>query len=196
MSLYEEDPTPFLPDTVEYWLNKPMPFKAKVLRAWLRACLVGAYWLQRYMELTGKGSAGKSTYMALCCAIVGDTNIASTSLRALETNRFETATIKDKRLAVMVDSERYCGPAAMLKAMIGGDPLPYEEKHKQKTRSFIFTGLVLLVANETIAFEDYTSGITRRRIAVNIEKLVTEAEKRAWTKVYGHDTRLGRLSIL
>jgi putative DNA primase/helicase len=139
------------------------------------------------MELTGKGGAGKSTYMALCCAIVGDANIISTSLRALETSRFETATIKDKKLVLMADSECYCGPAAVLKAMTGGDPLPYEEKHRQKTRSFIFTGLALLVANETIAFEDYTSGITRRRIALNIEKLVTEAEKRAWTKAYGHD---------
>ena len=82
--------------------------RVQVLRAWLRACLLGqGHELQRFLEVIGPGGRGKSTFANLCCAMVGSGNYASTTLNQLEQSRFEIASIKGKRLTLINDSERY-----------------------------------------------------------------------------------------
>ena len=72
--------------------------RLQVLRAWLKACLVGqGHELQRFLEVIGPGGRGKSTFANLCCALVGTGNYASTTLNQLEQSRFEVASIKSKR---------------------------------------------------------------------------------------------------
>ena len=96
----------------------------------------------------------------------------TTELRHLETSRFETATIYNKRLVLVTDAERYTGSISTLKALTGGDPLRYEEKHKQSRNQFQPTAMVAIAANETIQSGEYTSGLRRRRITVYFRKPV------------------------
>lgn len=145
--------------------------RVQVLRAWLRACLLGqGHELQRFLEVIGPGGRGKSTFANLCCALVGDRNFASTTLNQLEQSRFEVASIKGKRLVLINDSERYGGSAQIFKALTGGDNLRFEEKNKNVGEPFVFTGMVMVCANEPIQTTDNTSGLTRRRLTLEFNR--------------------------
>ena len=145
--------------------------RVQVLRAWLRACLLGqGHELQRFLEVIGPGGRGKSTFANLCCALVGDRNFASTTLNQLEQSRFEVASIKGKRLTLINDSERYGGSAQIFKALTGGDNLRFEEKNKNVGEPFVYTGMVMVCANEPIQTTDNTSGLTRRRLTIEFNR--------------------------
>ena len=145
--------------------------RVQVLRAWLRACLLGqGHELQRFLEIIGPGGRGKSTFANLCCALVGSGNYASTTLNQLEQSRFEIASIKGKRLTLINDSERYGGSAQIFKALTGGDNLRFEEKNKNVGEPFVYTGMVMVCANEPIQTTDNTSGLTRRRLTLEFNR--------------------------
>ena len=145
--------------------------RVQVLRAWLRACLMGrGHELQRFLEVIGPGGRGKSTFANLCCALVGNGNYGSTTLNQIEQSRFEVASIKGKRLTLINDSERYGGSAQIFKALTGGDNLRYEEKNKNVGEPFVYTGMVMVCANEPIQTTDNTSGLTRRRLTLEFNR--------------------------
>ena len=154
--------------------------RVQVLRAWLKACLVGkGHELQRFLEVIGPGGRGKSTFANLCCALVGNGNYASTTLNQLEQSRFEIASIKGKRLTLINDSERYGGSAQIFKALTGGDNLRFEEKNKNVGEPFVYTGMVMVCANEPIQTTDNTSGLTRRRLTVEFNRPLWDKNSQA-----------------
>jgi len=74
------------------WLNETMQHNqelVQVLRAYLKAVVIGRADLHRFLEGIGPGGSGKSTYQRLAAALVGKSNTLVTSLKHLETNRFE-----------------------------------------------------------------------------------------------------------
>ena len=162
------------PGPIINWLTRTQygdEQRVQVLRAWLKACLVGqGHELQRFLEVIGPGGRGKSTFANLCCALVGNGNYASTTLNQLEQSRFEIASIKGKRLTLINDSERYGGSAQIFKALTGGDNLRFEEKNKNVGEPFVYTGMVMVCANEPIQTTDNTSGLTRRRLTVEFNR--------------------------
>ena len=174
----EADPGP----TVD-WLRRTQygdEDRVQVLRAWLRACLLGrGNQLQRFLEVIGPGGRGKSTFANLCCAMVGSRNYASTTLNQLEQSRFEVASIKGKRLTLINDSERYGGSAQIFKALTGGDNLRYEQKNKDVGEPFVYTGMVMVVANEPIQTTDNTSGLSRRRLTIEFNRPLYDKSSQA-----------------
>jgi len=162
------------PGPIINWLQRTQygdEGRVQVLRAWLRACLVAqGQELQRFLEVIGPGGRGKSTFANLCCAMVGSGNYASTTLNQLEQSRFEVASIKGKRMTLINDSERYGGSAQIFKALTGGDNLRFEEKNKNVGEPFVYTGMVMVVANEPIQTTDNTSGLSRRRLTVEFNR--------------------------
>ena len=154
--------------------------RVQVLRAWLRACLVGhGHELQRFLEIIGPGGRGKSTFANLCCALVGAGNYASTTLNQLEQSRFELSSIKGKRMTLINDSERYGGSAQVFKALTGGDNLRYEEKMKNIGEPFVYMGMVMVAANEPIQTTDNTSGLIRRRLTVEFNRKLYDKSSQA-----------------
>jgi P4 family phage/plasmid primase-like protien len=170
---FEYDPTAD-PGPIIDWLMRTQygdEERVQVLRAWLRACLLGqGHELQRFLEVIGPGGRGKSTFANLCCAMVGSGNYASTTLNQLEQSRFEVASIKGKRLTLINDSERYGGSAQIFKALTGGDNLRFEEKNKNVGEPFVYTGMVMVCANEPIQTTDNTSGLSRRRLTLEFNR--------------------------
>lgn len=149
----------------------------KFLLAWMRVLISGEYTVQKYIELVGDGGTGKSTFLELCTFVVGEVNRVVTDLKTLESNRFESANLQNKRLALITDSTRYSGEVAQLKALTGGDAIRNEKKNKQAGQGFVFKGLVMIAANEPIQSSDYTSGLARRRIPIIFNARVSEKEK-------------------
>lgn len=155
-----------------------------IIRAFFKIALVGGE-VQKFLELIGAGGTGKSTLIRLLVAFIGEKNHASTDLKNLETNRFEAAALYGKRLALISDSSRYGGEVSVLKALTGGDPVRLEKKNVQQSGSFVFDGVVVIASNEAIQTADYTSGLGRRRMPVNFNSKVTDADKAKWSALGG-----------
>ena len=155
-----------------------------IIRAFFKIALVGGE-IQKFLELIGVGGTGKSTLARLLVALVGERNSVTTDLKQLEQNKFEVASLYGKRLVLINDSNRYGGEVSTLKAITGGDPVRLEKKNIQQSGSFIYQGVVVIVANEAIQTADYTSGLIRRRVPVNFNRKVTDADKVKWAIVGG-----------
>ncbi len=157
---------------------------ADVLLAFLSAVVTRRADLQRYLELIGGGGTGKSTVMALARALAGAENTASSQLKHLENNQFETAKFYGKSLAIFPDSERWQGEVSVLKKMTGQDPIRYERKGIQQSRDYIFGGMVILSANEPIESRDKTSGLGRRPLTIPFDIRVAEYKGRNLIKEF------------
>jgi len=108
-----------------------------------------------------------TSFSNLCVALVGMQNTFSTRLNLLETNRFEVSGAYNKKLVVISDSERYGGSVDMLKTLTGGDQIRMEFKYQKHSGSgFVYKGLVMATANESIQSTDPTAGLFRRRLTV------------------------------
>jgi putative DNA primase/helicase len=149
------------------------------LRAWLAALVRGLY-LQTFLVLIGPGGSGKGTFQRLVRALIGETNIADTSLRELETDKFERTKLLGKRLCMINEANKHTGSVDTLKAITGGDPVAINRKHVQQSGSFTYSGLVLMAANEHFGGNDATSGIERRRRSVRFPNVASDAEKATW----------------
>ncbi|PSJ18450.1 DNA primase family protein [Nitrosomonas supralitoralis] len=160
------------------------------LRAWMAAVLHGLNDLQKYLHLKGSGGTGKGAFIRLLTALIGEINTANTSLDQLEQNRFETAALYNKRLAVISDSDKYGGSINNLKAITGQDHIRLERKHQQQAGSFIFQGLVVMASNESLQVTDHTSGLDRRRITVIFNRRASNQEKEAWQERGGEEAVL------
>jgi len=144
--------------------------RVQLLRAWMRAVLVGAHNVQRFLEVVGPGKSGKSSFMTLCHALVGRDNAAVSNLDRLEKNRFGLSSVAGKKLLMFNDVERYGGNVANLKAIVGGDEVVAEHKFGGEEK-FVFKGMVMMTANEQIATTDATSGLQRRRLTIPFDRV-------------------------
>src|SRR5262249_41546128 len=94
------DPTATCPKTLT-WLYTATQHNrglVAVIRAFMKAVLLGWTTLQRFLELIGPGGSGKCTLIRLLTALVGRRNTYATELKRLEQSRFETANVRGKRL--------------------------------------------------------------------------------------------------
>lgn len=155
-----------------------------IIRAFFKMALVGGD-VQKFLELIGSGGTGKSTLIRLLVEFIGKENHAATDLKNLEQNKFEAAALYGKRLVLISDSSRYGGEVSTLKALTGGDPIRIEKKNIQQSGSFIYSGVVVIASNEAIQTADYTSGLIRRRMPVNFNQKVTDADKQKWAAAGG-----------
>ncbi|SFI96411.1 phage/plasmid primase, P4 family [Nitrosomonas sp. Nm34] len=170
---------------IKAWLLQAVDGDKETVRfllAFIAAVLHGRNDLQKFLHLKGSGGTGKGTFMRLLTALIGTDNAVSTSLQHLEQNRFETALLYNKRLAVITESDKYGGSINVLKAITGQDHIRLERKHQQQSGSFIFPSLVIMASNESLQVTDHTSGLDRRRITVIFDRRATDEEKQAWGK--------------
>ena len=163
------------------WLRDTVGGKDDLVRfllAYLNAVINRRADIQRYLELIGPGGTGKSTYMKLASSLVGKKNTHTTKHQLLEENRFETANLFNKSLALITEADQYVGAVNTLKAITGQDELHYEEKMKQAGEGFQFEGMVITAGNEPSRSADYTSGLARRKIAVWFRNHIPSPKRR------------------
>jgi putative DNA primase/helicase len=179
--------------TIKAWLLQAVNGDANTvlfLRAWLAALLQGRADLQKFLHLIGSGGTGKGTFIRLATVLVGEHNAVSTTLKEMETNRFEPARFYGARLVKITDSDKYGGSINTLKAMTGQDHIRIERKHQQQSGDFIFGGLVIMASNENLTTTDHTSGLDRRRLTVYFDKRVSDEDKQKWQALGGEEAVL------
>jgi putative DNA primase/helicase len=166
---YAYDPNAACPGT-QAWLREAMQGDdqlVEVLRAYLRAIVLGRAERQVFLEVYGPGGSGKGTYTRLAQALVGPQNTKATTFNRLATSRFETTAFYDKRLALITEAEAYARGIELLKALTGGDAIPYERKGHDAQADFVFGGMVIISGNQRFSSLDNTSGLGRRRLTVS-----------------------------
>lgn len=169
---YAFDPQADCPVT-QAWLYEAMGGNedlVTVLRAYVRAILLGRADLQVYLEIHGIPGTGKGTYLRLCRALIGEDNTASFDLKTLENGRFATNRLYGMRLAYSPDTQEYVSGIDTLLSITGGDPIPYELKNKNVYRDFVFHGMVIIAANEPLQTPYRGGALMRRRISVPFEQ--------------------------
>ena len=149
----------------------------ELLRAYLYSIVYGRVDIHRYLELLGPSGSGKGTFMKLATMLVGDRNTHITKLKKLE-GQFETAALLDKKLVLVTDSDKYGGSVETLKAITGGDRIPYEEKFLQAGEGFQPRCKVIISCNEPIQTQDYIA-LERRRISVPFDNKISVDKQRA-----------------
>ena len=142
------------------------------------AALIRGMPLQKFLFLIGRGGTGKGTFQRLMVALTGESNTETSTLAAIENNRFEMAKHYGKRLCLINEAGKFGGQLNMLKAMTGGDHLPLERKHQQQSGTFVYRGLVLMATNEDMSNSD--SGLARRRLTIRFDKVASEEQKKDW----------------
>lgn len=198
---YEYNPSAECEEIVK-WLKQTQDGdwgRVQVLRAWLRAVLLGCSDIQKFVEIVGPGKSGKSTYANLAHALVGDENATISSLEHLEKNRFETSNLYKKKLLLFNDVERYGGSVSVLKALTGGDLIRNEQKFQADAQKpFKFGGLVMITANEPIQTTDPTSGLARRRLTIPFNNPFrgTAAQQHVLIDMDGKGNAYGRFAPL
>jgi len=165
----------------------------ELLRAFINACLNGRYDVQRFIYLFGSGGTGKSTFLRILKTLIGQANFVTTDLKNLEGNRFETAGLYGKKLAIITDAGRYNGSVDTLKSITGGDPVRLEKKNVQQGASFVFEGMVVIASNSHLAATDYTSGLARRSLVVEFQHSFTAEEKAAFQQRGGEEAILSEI---
>jgi phage/plasmid-associated DNA primase len=181
MHLVQQMPYPYNPaatcEEIIKWLKNTQHDsweRTQVLRAWLRATLLGRYEIQKFVEIVGPGKSGKSTYANLAVALVGKSNTYSTDFENMEKNRFEAAAYMGKKLLLFQDADRWGGSVSRLKAITGSDWIRSERKYQgEGLDPFQYHGVVMITANEAIQSTDYTSGLARRRLTIPFDRPFT-----------------------
>mgnify|MGYP003109264452 FL=1 len=176
--LIHQQPYPYLPEAdcpqIKEWLAWTQyghEDRVQLLRAYMRAVLLQAQYVQMFLELIGYGRTGKSSFANLCVALVGRDNTASTHFREMESNKFELCNFAGKKLILLPDQDKWGGTANTLKALTGDDMLRGEVKYKANTTSYQYKGMVIITANSEIQSNDKTTGLQRRRITLYFNRV-------------------------
>jgi putative DNA primase/helicase len=108
---------------------------------------------QRAFMLIGPGDNGKSTYLNLVTALLGDENVSNQTLQALVENRFSVATLDHKLANIAADiGDRSLYATAQFKNLTGGDKITAEHKFKD---AYEFRNPAILAFSCNILPESY-----------------------------------------
>ncbi|NQT12729.1 MAG: hypothetical protein HQ582_08270 [Planctomycetes bacterium] len=171
------DPSAACP-AIEVFVGQVFPPDARGLAweipAWL---MLASTSMQVAVLLIGEGANGKSTYLAMVIAFLGNANTSGISLHKLEADKFAASRLVGKLANICPDlpSEHLAG-TSVFKSLTGGDTLQGEYKFKD---SFDFTPFARLVfsANHPPRSEDASHAFFRRWVVIPFDRTIPPEEQ-------------------
>ena len=136
-------------------------------------CLFPTAEFETFFVLSGIGRNGKSTYLQILRNLLGDANVSSLSIEHLG-NDFMIETLRGKLANISADmSELDSVAEGLLKAIVSGDLVTADRKHKNPTQ-FSPTCKMIFATNVLPRFKDTSLGIWRRMVVVPFNYVVPE----------------------
>lgn len=154
--------------------------------AFCNAVLKGRSDLHKSLYLFGSGANGKGAFITLLEMLIGKENIHSTSMGELNTNRFESANIRGKRLVMMPDEDKYGGGLNVFKAATGGNPVKYERKGENAS-TFLFQGMIVIAANKPTFLGNSDGGMGRRIVSFPCKSVIAPKDRRDMSPMFDAD---------
>ncbi|HDZ8263511.1 TPA: DNA primase [Escherichia coli] len=151
------------------------PRKMMRICAALYMIMANRYDWQMFIEATGDGGSGKSTFTHIASLLAGKQNTVSAEMASLD-DAGGRAQLVGSRLIVLADQPKYTGEGTGIKKITGGDPVEINPKYEKRFTAVI-RALVLATNNNPMIFTERAGGVSRRRVIFRFDNIVSEAEK-------------------
>ncbi len=151
------------------------PRKMMRICAALYMIMANRYDWQMFIEATGDGGSGKSTFTHIASLLAGKQNTVSAEMTSLD-DAGGRAQVVGSRLIVLADQPKYTGEGTGIKKITGGDPVEINPKYEKRFTAVI-RAVVLATNNNPIIFTERAGGVARRRVIFRFDNIVSEAEK-------------------
>ena len=164
---------------VDKMLNK-ISCNSKEIRALLEEmigyCLIPTSKFQKAFILYGDGSNGKSSFLDMVIALLGETNVSSLSLKELNHN-FKLSEITSKMANIGDDiSDEYLTDSSIFKKLVTGEEITVDKKNEQpyKIRNY---AKMIFAANNLPATYDKSNGMMRRLAIIPFNAVIKKTDK-------------------
>lgn len=137
--------------------------------------MANRYDWQMFIEATGDGGSGKSTFTHIASLLAGKQNTVSAEMTSLD-DAGGRAQVVGSRLIVLADQTKYTGEGTGIKKITGGDPVEINPKYEKRFTAVI-RAVVLATNNNPMIFTERAGGVARRRVIFRFDNIVSEAEK-------------------
>ncbi|EFJ2399582.1 TPA: DNA primase [Escherichia coli] len=151
------------------------PRKMMRICAALYMIMANRYDWQMFIEATGDGGSGKSTFTHIASLLAGKQNTVSAEMTSLD-DAGGRAQVVGSRLIVLADQPKYTGEGTGIKKITGGDPVEINPKYEKRFTAVI-RAVVLATNNNPMIFTEWAGGVARRRVIFRFDNIVSEAEK-------------------
>ncbi|EER0469849.1 DNA primase [Escherichia coli] len=151
------------------------PRKMMRICAALYMIMANRYDWQMFIEATGDGGSGKSTFTHIARLLAGKQNTVSAEMTSLD-DAGGRAQVVGSRLIVLADQPKYTGEGTGIKKITGGDPVEINPKYEKRFTAVI-RAVVLATNNNPMIFTERAGGVARRRVIFRFDNIVSEAEK-------------------
>ncbi|HBD2103952.1 TPA: DNA primase [Escherichia coli] len=151
------------------------PRKMMRICAALYMIMASRYDWQMFIEATGDGGSGKSTFTHIASLLAGKQNTVSAEMTSLD-DAGGRAQVVGSRLIVLADQPKYTGEGTGIKKITGGDPVEINPKYEKRFTAVI-RAVVLATNNNPMIFTERAGGVARRRVIFRFDNIVSEAEK-------------------
>ncbi|ELU0683496.1 DNA primase [Escherichia coli] len=151
------------------------PRKMMRICAALYMIMANRYDWQMFIEATGDGGSGKSTFTHIASLLAGKQNTVSAEMTSLD-DAGGRAQVVGSRLIVLADQSKYTGEGTGIKKITGGDPVEINPKYEKRFTAVI-RAVVLATNNNPMIFTERAGGVARRRVIFRFDNIVSEAEK-------------------
>nr|WP_245155426.1 phage/plasmid primase, P4 family [Mannheimia haemolytica] len=170
----QEQPTPNFDKWLNFVTNGNLE-RAKTILAGLFMVLTNADKWQLFIEVTGAGGTGKSTYTEIAKLLAGENNHVGITLKALD-DEVKRCIIIDKTFIISGEQPKYTGDGATIRAITGGDDIFFNPKHK-KPFSQKVNAVFMTTNNTPILFTENSGGTERRRVIFKFDRIVPIEER-------------------
>ena len=130
-------------------------------------CCYRDYPIQLLFSLCGSGRNGKSQFLKILDKFIGESNVVSSELDRLLTNRFESFKLY-KKLVCSIGETNFSvlDQSSMLKKLTGGDKIGFEKKNKDPFDDYNYSKPII-ASNSLPTSSDTSEGFYRRWLIID-----------------------------
>lgn len=139
--------------------------QVKLLQQIAGYCLTGSTTLAKAFVLFGSGANGKSLFTRMIAKIVGQQNVSSVNLTALN-KQFGLTGLIGKKLNLIDEISGNYFESNIIKGLISGEKMSAEIKYRPEPLEFHPTTKLIFSVNELPKINDTTPGLYRRFIII------------------------------
>ena len=160
------DPSATCPATDDFLLTTLPSDCIDLALEWFGYCLLPTAKYCKAIMCVGPAANGKSTFLGLLGAFLGQDNTANIPLHELDEHRFKRATLQDKLANLFADlDQRALKQSGYFKLIVSGDPIDAERKHQHPFEFKPFCKLIFS-ANKMPASYDKSPAFYRRWLII------------------------------
>lgn len=135
------------------------------------------YNFQKMLFIHGKAGTGKSTLVNILKDMIGRDNYSAVTLKNLMNERFAPAGLYRKTANFDTDAKpEYLADGSLLKQLTGEDTIYADRKNLDPIYFYNYAKLTFAM-NELPAMRDFSGGLKRRLIILNIDEVLTKEVK-------------------